>query len=257
MSRYATAIDMNTWKVRHPKRKSRKGRKARRKGYTPAGAIAGADDRRDRERDRDRDRDRREDDELDEDEDDLEGWEGDLEADVDADLDDHPDDEPFEPGDEDDVGALRIGRRRREAPPRSGGPFVRLRQAVGPKWAKPVALGANLQVRARKGFRAAVVEVKPGLFVVAEVPQAAVEFGFGPLLLAPALVKTLSRAFKRSQAGEGATDGAQRPELPSSPPPRQLTGPTEDSAEGRLPRWVDGDVAEELGCGTCRKRERS
>jgi hypothetical protein len=69
-------------------------------------------------------------------------------------------------------------------------------------------------------------------------------------------VKTLTRAFGRSQAGEGAGDGAQRPELSARQAPRQLTGPTA-APDPRLPQWVDGELAAELGCGTCGKRERA
>ena len=41
MSRFATVIDLNTWKSRHRRRKPKQGRKARRKGYAPAGMVAG------------------------------------------------------------------------------------------------------------------------------------------------------------------------------------------------------------------------
>jgi hypothetical protein len=133
----------------------------------------------------------------------------------------------------------------------------KVREALTSPWGKPVALGPNLKVRARKGFRAAVVEVKPGLFVVAEVPNTSVEFGFGPLLLAPALVKTLGRVFqRRSPAGHGA-EAAQRPGFFQQPPQlpegqlgqQALPGP---ETEG-LARWLDADVAAELGCA--RKQE--
>jgi hypothetical protein len=288
MSRFATAIDLHTWKTRHTGRKPKKGRKARRKGYTSAGSMAGEETHRDRDRDRDRERNREPDAEYeDPDEGQLEGWDGDLDADLDADqsdrmsVEDLGDDEPFEDDDrhhddrhpdrhrddrhhdqEDDVGLFGRRRRRREAAtaanePRRAGPLVKLRSAGGRTWAPPVELGTNMQVRARRGFRAAVVEIKPGLFVIAEVPQTSVEFGFGPLLLGPALMKTLSRAFGRSQAGEGAGDGAQRPELSQQPAPRQLTGPTTAAPDPRLPQWVDGEVAAELGCGPYKKRERA
>jgi hypothetical protein len=119
---------------------------------------------------------------------------------------------------------------------------AKIREALASQWGKPVDLGPNLKVRARNGFRAAVVEVKPGLFVVAEVPNTSVEFGFGPLLLAPALVKTLGRVFQRQRpAGHGA-EAAQRPGL--FQPPLALPGP---EPEG-LARWLDADVAAELGC---------
>ena len=262
MSRFATVIDLNTWKSRHRRRKPKQGRKARRKGYAPAGMVAGDEPPRRRDRDRDDG-----DAEYEDPEEDLGDWEGDLDAELDADRTDRVpdedlgDDEPFEDEAADDVGLFGRRRRRQEAAqaaeaPRRAGPLVQLRSAGGRTWAPPVELGTNLQIRARRGFRAAVVEIKPGLFVVAEVPQTSVEFGFGPLLLGPALVKTLTRAFGRSQAGEGAGDGAQRPELSARQAPRQLTGPTA-APDPRRPQWVDGELAAELGCGPCGKRERA
>ena len=112
----------------------------------------------------------------------------------------------------------------------------------------PVDLGANMRVQTRAGTRAAVVEVKPGLFVVAEVPTESVEFGFGPMLLAPALIKTLGRALQgqRSAAGAGR---AHRPELSTQPAPKQLPGPTHGEVEtSGLAPWLDQDIATELGC---------
>ena len=121
-----------------------------------------------------------------------------------------------------------------------------------------MALGPNLQMKARKGFRAAVVEVKPGLFVVAEVPERSVEFGLGPLLLAPALVKTLGRAFRRRQAGPDQPGVQQQPASPSPaalpPPPAPLALPGPVAEGDRLARWLDDDIAAELGCRACERR---
>ncbi|MBK6580179.1 MAG: hypothetical protein IPG17_29225 [Sandaracinaceae bacterium] len=117
-----------------------------------------------------------------------------------------------------------------------------------PDWQKPLDLGANMRIQTRPGMRAAVVEVKPGLFVVAEVPAESVEFGFGPMLLAPALIKTLGRALqgRRSAGGAGR---AHRPELSTQPAPKQLPGPTQGEPEtSGLAPWLDQDIAEELGC---------
>ena len=153
-------------------------------------------------------------------------------------------------------------RQARDAAERRGlfprGVGKRIREGLAPPWSPAVALGPNLKMKARKGFRAAVVEVKPGLFVVAEVPERSVEFGLGPLLLAPALVKTLGRAFRRRQAGQGQP-GVQQQQPPSqpaalpAPPPRAaLPGPVEE--DDRLARWLDDDIAAELGCRACERR---
>lgn len=133
----------------------------------------------------------------------------------------------------------------------------RIREGLAPPWSPAIALGPNLKMKARKGFRAAVVEVKPGLFVVAEVPERSVEFGLGPLLLAPALVKTLGRAFRRGQAGQGQPGVQQQsasppPALPAPPARPALPGPTAE--DDRLARWLDDDIAAELGCRACERR---
>jgi len=133
----------------------------------------------------------------------------------------------------------------------------RLREGLAPPWSPAIALGPNLKMKARKGFRAAVVEVKPGLFVVAEVPERSVEFGLGPLLLAPALVKTLGRAFRRGQAGQGQPGVQQQsasppPALPAPSARPALPGPTAE--DDQLARWLDDDIAAELGCRACERR---
>ena len=135
-----------------------------------------------------------------------------------------------------------------EAPPKRRKLKDRVQDAVTPDWQKPIDLGANLRIQTRPGVRAAVIEVKPGLFVVAEVPTESVEFGFGPMLLAPALIKTLGRALQ-GQRSAGGAGRAHRPELSTQPAPRQLPGPTADAPEtSGLAPWLDGDIAAELGC---------
>ena len=132
----------------------------------------------------------------------------------------------------------------------------RVHDAVSRDWQRPQDLGSKMRIQTRAGTRAAIIEVKPGLFVVAEVPVESVEFGFGPMLLAPALIKTLGRALQGSRSAGGA-GRAHRPEL-SARPQRQLPGPTEeqDQTEGRLAPWLDADVAEELGCPCEVRRDR-
>lgn len=128
----------------------------------------------------------------------------------------------------------------------------RVRDALSPGWGPHVALGPNVRVQAREGFRVGVVEVKPGLFVLAEVPERSVEFGLGPLLLAPALVKTLGRAMQGSTGHRASVQqqSASRPLLPWRQP-AALPAPPE-----RLARWLDDDIAAELGCAAC-ERERA
>ena len=101
-------------------------------------------------------------------------------------------------------------------------------------------LGENLRLRVRLGFRAAVCQIRPGLYLVAEVPEPSVELGFGPLLLAPALVKTLGRTLRK----EAAAPAPARPALPAPRPER------------RLAAWLDDDIAAELGCDACKRGAR-
>ncbi len=149
------------------------------------------------------------------------------------------------PEDDDPEPAGELGAAARRGPSgllrRAAG---RVQDALTPGWGPDIEAGTNLRVRARKGFRAAVVEVKPGLYVVAEVPERAVEFGFGPLLLAPALARTLTRAMRKRQDGAAPRRA-----------PLQLPGPTEDEAGAELPRWLDDEDAAELGCARCRREE--
>lgn len=139
--------------------------------------------------------------------------------------------------DVDDLDSLRRSRRmRRERPVREEELGVELPRV----WSRHTALGPNLRIQARAGFRAAIVEVKPGLFVVAEVPQKSVEIGFGPLVLAPALVKTVGRVMQQREQRSRQVGAAQRPLLPApEAKPRERK---------RLTRWLDDDVAAEIGC---------
>lgn len=114
-------------------------------------------------------------------------------------------------------------------------------------WGPRMKLGENLRLRVRLGFRAAVCQIRPGLYLVAEVPEPSVELGFGPLLLAPALVKTLGRTLKGVRAGQGQPVVQQQPAPPALPAPRP---------ERRLAPWLDDDIAAELGCDVCRRGDR-
>lgn len=172
----------------------------------------------------------------------------------DADLD--LEEEPLDPDEDLGEEPPRRRRRDREDPSDRRGLKDRLHDAVTPDWQRPVDLGPNLRIQTRAGFRAAMIEVKPGLFVVAEVPVQSVEFGFGPMLLAPALMKTLGRALQ-GRVSAGGAERAHRPELSTQPAPKQLPGPVQDAETEGLARWLDDDVAAEIGCDCRRIRRRS
>ncbi|MCB9695136.1 MAG: hypothetical protein H6736_25300 [Alphaproteobacteria bacterium] len=67
-------------------------------------------------------------------------------------------------------------------------------------WSRHVDLGGHLRVQARRGHRAAIVELRPGLWLVAAVPEETLRTEIGVLpLLAPLLVTAASRAIKQKK----------------------------------------------------------
>ena len=69
------------------------------------------------------------------------------------------------------------------------------------RWSPPARMGTHLRIQAQAGHRAAVVELKPGLYLVAQVPEQATrpEIGLAPLL-APLMVKAARRVMANRQA---------------------------------------------------------
>lgn len=94
----------------------------------------------------------------------------------------------------------------------------------------------RLRYQAAPGVRAAVLELRPGLYVVAEVPEDKFQgddFGFVPLL-APMVVSAARHAIDHPP-GERRRERRQALALP---------GPV-------APEWVDEEVAEAFGCAAC------
>ncbi len=112
----------------------------------------------------------------------------------------------------------RIGKRGRQALRREGASAGRSPEALPalPSYGPPQELGAFGRVRAVPGQQAAVVELRPGMYIVTFVPTGATEMGFAPLL-APAIVKTVRKLFRTEEApgaGEGnSADPAPREQL--------------------------------------------
>lgn len=89
------------------------------------------------------------------------------------------------------------------------------RASYGP----PLALGAFGRVRAVPGQQAAVVEMRPGMYVVTFIPQGAAEMGFAPLL-APAIVRTVRKVFRtREERQQEAAQQAQAQQVQAQPVP--------------------------------------
>ena len=67
-------------------------------------------------------------------------------------------------------------------------------------WSRDVDLGQYLRVQAKRGHRAAIVELRPGLWLVAAVPDETLRTEIGILpLLAPLLITAASRAIKQKK----------------------------------------------------------
>lgn len=136
-------------------------------------------------------------------------------------------------------------------------------------------LGQHMAINVRAGYRAAIHEVRPGLFVVAEIPTAAVRQDFGdeigifPILFAPMIAKAIAKGVAKKAARK---QGQGEPRQLEANAPRQLEArpdreEEEDVAtsetEGwrpfglkgdEIPRWLDSDIAGEFGCDACGNR---
>ena len=104
------------------------------------------------------------------------------------------------------------------------------------RWGPFVKLERVLRLQARAGHRAAVVELRSGLYLVAEVPERSLRPEFGVLpVLAPLVISAARSALSN------------RPQRPRRP---ELPGPVASWADEE-----DLDQAVEPGAGcSCRKR---
>lgn len=143
-----------------------------------------------------------------------------------------------------------------------------------PSWGPIVRMGQHSRVQAAEGYRAAVIELKPGLFLVAEMPEAVArpEFGMVPML-APLMVNAargaldpnaqparrqgpLGSLFQRRR-GPAVRPVQVRPmQAPAQPAPLALPGPVahETAMVVAAPNvgWADDhDVATVIGCEAC------
>ena len=73
-------------------------------------------------------------------------------------------------------------------------------------WGPLAPMGSHLRLQAAGGHRAAVVPLKPGLYLVAEIPEAQARSEFGAAaVLAPMVIKAATRALTQSQGGQQGT----------------------------------------------------
>ena len=140
-------------------------------------------------------------------------------------------------------------------------------------WSAAIPMGPRLRLQAHRGHRAAVMELRPGLFLVAEVPEEATrpEMGMAPML-APMMAAAAREAlegvprgrgplgalFRHPQPGTRVVRVRQAPALPAPAARPMLPGPV---AEGEVlvpdVGWAsDHAVVEAIGCGhgtTCQR----
>ena len=143
------------------------------------------------------------------------------------------------------------------------------RPAAREAWGPVVAMGRRLRIQAAVGHRAAVIELKPGLYLVADLPETVARTEFG---LAPLLIPLMMNAARRSMDAPGERQGPfarmfrrRREEEPvryvqvqppvQAQPPLALPGPVEDSTVRVVAPnvgWADdATVAAAYGCDAC------
>jgi hypothetical protein len=132
-------------------------------------------------------------------------------------------------------------------------------------WGPAVRMGRRLRIQAALGSRAAVIDLKPGLYLVAEIPDAVTrtEFGVAPLMLTAAC-----RAIDeppRERRGPLASLFRRRRDEPvryvQVQAPSALPGPVEQPAAVVVPApdigWADdATVAAVYGCDPCERQRR-
>jgi hypothetical protein len=136
-------------------------------------------------------------------------------------------------------------------------------------WGPAVQMGRRLRIQAALGYRAAVIELKPGLFLVAEMPEALTrtEFGLAPLL-APMMMTAARRSMDEPRERRGPFSRLFQRRQREEPvryvqvvqPVPALPGPVEQGVVTVVAPnvgWADdATVAAAYGCDRCTDKER-
>jgi hypothetical protein len=185
----------------------------------------------------------------------------------------------------DELGARP--RRRRRGGKRRSQRFVRptgrkpgiRRPAPEPEpWSEAVPLGEHIRIQAEQGYRGAFLELRPGLYLVAELSTTGLEGEFGRKVKTQDVTNEIvrvtdkaldaifpkRRAQKRQQADEvrrrqalarreaEAERQRQRAAQAQAQQQRALPAPQESSLPRGAARWLDEDEEPELaGCAHC------
>ena len=111
--------------------------------------------------------------------------------------------------------------------------LTRVREVVEARWGRTTTVRDRIQVRVRSGHRAAVWPLKPGLYVVAEMPESNADFGAVATVLAPLVIKAAAKAINNKLTGRRSDDGANEPE------PGRGSNLVARIRSRRTPEWVD------------------
>ncbi len=111
---------------------------------------------------------------------------------------------------------------------------------------RPAKLGENSVIATQQGVRAAVIPLRKGLYLVAELPAEATksEFGLAPLL-APMMVKAALRAL----TSDGDRDRDDRPRLLERLRPERRAPKSEDESIEEAEALLG--AAPDFGCAKC------
>lgn len=109
-------------------------------------------------------------------------------------------------------------------------------------------LGANLRIQTSEGTRAGVIELRPGLFLVAEVPVQAARSEFGLAVLAPLVASVAMKALENPETQKQLASATERGVALVS---KQLTQPRRLAPPSPVP-WADeDDMAGVFGAEVC------
>lgn len=86
------------------------------------------------------------------------------------------------------------------------------------RWERPaprqfgplMPMGANLRIQTSQGTRAGMIELRPGLFLVAEIPVQAARSEFGLAVLAPLVTSVALKALENPQTQQQLASAAER-----------------------------------------------
>ena len=144
--------------------------------------------------------------------------------------------------------------RRRFATPRA---LVPVGQEQAPRerggfagFTRPAKLGENSVIATQQGVRAAVIPLRKGLYLVAELPAEATKSEFGVVpLLAPMMVKAAVKALTSN--GDHDRDRDDRPRLLERLRPERRAPKSEDESIEEVEALLGWSESDDFGCAQC------